>query len=590
MEFIYYAATPSIMYFLSSTVFGDGQLGIVHLYNKITLVDGTTPLMVGDRVSSSLCVEELTNTTSGKRITIVGLLSRSGQAVAHIETAFISHNLAVCINKMFQRGNQQRFTIQLATANDVAALEAKEWFVYCENVSARVSAGSHVEFCLDSMYRFKSEAIHYSISITGRAFTTARSGRLVHIANIDFESGVSAKDPVVEFLRRYEVPSTMSLADGDGYSLVSPRNQELLQFTIPDSNCEYAKVSADGNTIHVNPYITDIAGLPSTITYGMWTSALTRALVECYAANDEPERIRIYQTNFVGMVLPRYKLRTELFHIGMKGGCMLVKGVTSKVGGDPVLECTAKIEQPTTAYVFTGQGSQEVGMGMELYKQSTAVCDVWDRVDRHMVAKYGVSLLKIVQTNPKELTVHFGSNAGEELQRNYMSLTRRRSGDKGKVASLFPEITLDSSSYMYRSPTGLLNLTQFTQVALVTFALAAVADMRTNSLVQKGAAFAGHSLGEYAALAALNSVFTLEDILDIVFFRGMLMQAVVERDDQGRSQYSMAAVDPSRLSCGIDESVLTLAINAICERSKELLEVVKYNVRDSQYVVAGTLR
>ncbi|KAJ2873994.1 hypothetical protein GGH93_002794 [Coemansia aciculifera] len=218
---------------------------------------------------------------------------------------------------------------------------------------------------------------------------------------------------------------------------------------------------------------------------------------------------------------------------------------------------------------------------MELYKQSTAVCDVWDRVDRHMVAKYGVSLLKIVQTNPKKLTVHFGSNVGEELQRNYMSLIRRRSGDKGKVASLFPEITLDSSSYMYRSPTGLLNSTQFTQVALVTFALAAVADMRTNSLVQKGAAFAGHSLGEYAALAALNSVFTLEDILDIVFFHGMLMQAVVERDDQGRSQYGMAAVDPSRLGCGIDESVLTLAINAICERSKELLEVVNYNVRDS---------
>ncbi|KAJ2859979.1 fatty acid synthase alpha subunit Lsd1 [Coemansia aciculifera] len=589
MEFFYYAGTPSIMRILSSTVFGDGQLGIVHLYNKITLVDGTTPLMVGDRISSSLRVEELTNTASGKRITIVGLLSRGDQAVAHVETAFLARNLAICIDKAFQRASQQRFTIQLATANDVAALEATEWFVYCENVSARVSAGSHVEFCLDSMYRFKSKAMYSRISTTGRAFTTARSGRSVHIANIDFEWGVSAKDPVIGFLRRYEVPSGELLFNHNGYSLVSPSNQELMQVMVPDSNWEYAHVSADGNPIHTNPYVADIAGLPDPITQGLWTSASTRALVECYAANDEPERIRMYQTNFVGMVLPRDKLRTELFHIGMKGGRMLVKGVTSKVGGDPVLECAAEIEQPTTAYVFTGQDSQEVGMGMELYKQSAAARDVWDRADQHMIVKYGVSLLKIVRTNPKDLTVHFGSNTGEELQRNYMSLTRRCSGDKGKVALLFPEITLDSSSYTYRSPTGLLNSTQFTQVALVTFALAAVADMRTNSLVQKGAAFAGHSLGEYAALAALSSVFTLEDILDIVFFRGMLMQAVVECDGQGRSLYGMAAVDTSRLGRGVDENVLLLAINAICEHSKELLEVVNYNVRGSQYVVAGTL-
>ncbi|KAJ2070460.1 fatty acid synthase alpha subunit Lsd1, partial [Coemansia sp. S142-1] len=384
MEFFYYSATPALMRILSSTVFGDGQLGIVHLYNKVELVDGTTPLMVGDTVRSSLRIDGITNTASGKRFKVLGNLSRAGQVVAHIETAFISRNIPVCVEETFERTNGQRFTIQLATANDVTALMAKEWFLSSDEASVHLVPGSQVEFCLDSMYRFKSDDVYSSTLTTGRASILVPTERPVHIANVHFECGTSVKDQVIEYLRRHEVPSTTSLSDGDGYSLVSPSNQELLQVTVPDSNWGYAKVSADGNAIHTNPYIADVAGLPGTITHGLWTSASTRALVECYAANDEPERICMYRTNFVGMVLPKDQLRTELLHVGMKGGRMLVKGVTSKVGGGPVLECTAEIEQPATAYVFTGQGSQEVGMGMNLYKESVAARSIWNRADRHM--------------------------------------------------------------------------------------------------------------------------------------------------------------------------------------------------------------
>ncbi|PIA16009.1 hypothetical protein COEREDRAFT_43350, partial [Coemansia reversa NRRL 1564] len=161
--------------------------------------------------------------------------------------------------------------------------------------------------------------------------------------------------------------------------------------------------------------------------------------------------------------------------------------------------------------------------------------------------------------------------------------------DKYSLAPIIPEIKAQSTSYTFRSSTGLLNSTQFTQTSMMLVAMAFVADMQAEKLVQRDAAFAGHSMGEFCALAALGDIFSIESMLDITFYRGLIMQSAVPRDAQGRSEFGMAAVDPSRVGWAFTEDMLTLVVDKISAGSAGLLEIVNYNVRGYQYVAAGTL-
>lgn len=115
-------------------------------------------------------------------------------------------------------------------------------------------------------------------------------------------------------------------------------------------------------------------------------------------------------------------------------------------------------------------------------------------------------------------------------------------------------------------------------------------DMNAKGLVPRDSTFAGHSLGEYSALAALADVLPIESLVSVVFYRGLTMQVAVERDAQGRSNYSMCAVNPSRISKTFSESALRYVVGNIAEETGWLLEIVNYNIANMQYVCAGDLR
>jgi fatty acid synthase subunit alpha len=278
------------------------------------------------------------------------------------------------------------------------------------------------------------------------------------------------------------------------------------------------------------------------------------------------------------MVLPGEQLTVNIRHVGMRDGNIVVKLETVNVLGEKVLEGSAEVSQPTTAYVFTGQGSQEPGMGMDLYNTSPAARAVWDHADKHLWAVYGFSILEIVKDNPKDKTVHFGGIKGQAIRQRYMDMSYDTTDKDGNVKTLFADIDIRTPKYTFSHPNGLLFATQFAQIALVVTEKAAFEDMRAKGFVQTDCAFAGHSLGEYAALASIADVLAISALVDVVFYRGITMQRAVERDSENRSNYAMCAVNPSRISKSFSDAGLREVVDNISVLTGTLLEIANYNV------------
>ncbi|KAI9783022.1 MAG: beta subunit of fatty acid synthetase [Peltula sp. TS41687] len=569
------------------TIDGD-LLKLVHLSNGFRMLPGAEPLKRGDVVTTTAQVNAVINQDSGKMVEVCGTIIREGEPVMEVTSQFLYRGAYSDYENTFQRKTETPMQVHLATSKDVAVLRSKEWFCFDEPDIDLL--GQTLTFRLQTLVRFKNKSVFSNVQTVGQVLLELPTKEIVQAATVDYEAGVSHGNPVIDYLQRHG----SSIEQPINFENAIPLNGKTpLVLRAPSSNETYARVSGDYNPIHVSRVFSSYANLPGTITHGMYSSAAVRSLVEVWAAENNVGRVRSFHCSLVGMVLPNDDIQVKLEHVGMIAGRKIIKVEASrKETEEKVLLGEAEVEQPVSSYVFTGQGSQEQGMGMELYATSKVAKEVWDRADKHFMDNYGFSITNIVKNNPKELTIYFGGPRGKAIRQNYMSMTFETVATDGTVRSekIFKEVDEKTTSYTYKSPTGLLSATQFTQPALTLMEKASFEDMRAKGLVQSNSSFAGHSLGEYSALAALAEVMPIESLVSVVFYRGLTMQVAVERDESGRSNYSMCAVNPSRISKTFNEQALQFVIENVAEETKWLLEIVNYNVANMQYVCAGDLR
>lgn len=383
LDFAIRVAWTDLMQALTGALGGTDPLRLVHLDNHFFLKKGAEMLLhEGDVVVTRAKVVQITVEPGGKKIQVRATLDRQGEGecMTIVSTFFVIGQMdQTAVDATFWHKDGLLMRVQLKAQKDIELLRSKTWCQWDpECPQDLIVPGMILTFCIDTQtYGLKADGSANRRCVKGFITTITPAKEVQRVGTVFYECtdpSVGPKDPVSAYLDRHGTPIVRDrFFESGGYAIKVPSTM-----TAPNQSIAYAEASSDWNPIHTNVYFAQLAGHQSTIVHGMWSSAAARKLVEVYAADNCPSRVVGWKADFLEPVLPGQTLTANLQHVGMSDGRLLVSVSVVNASGQRVLKGIAEVEQPPTAYVFTGQGSQRPGMGMDLYQSSAVARAIWD--------------------------------------------------------------------------------------------------------------------------------------------------------------------------------------------------------------------
>ena len=373
----------------------DGDLlRLVHLSNKFQMISEAKPFRAGDIVGSSAAVTAVLIQDSGKLVEIACTITQAGVPVHEVTSQFLYRGSYSDFSETFQATTMPLTELPLHSAGQVDLITSKKWFRPKDAESHRTMlVGRKLIFKLKNFVSFQTKSTYASIRTIGKVFVEIPSSQeRVQVATVDYRirsspKGAISVNPVLAYLERHgttlkhQIPLETPVSMGGTEDMV---------FMAPESNEGYAHESKDFNPIHVSNVFASYAGLPGPITHGMHTNAIVRGLCETWGAEGKAGAMRSFDASFCGMVKAGDEIAVEMSHVAMiEGRKVITVKARNKITEETVLTAECEIEEARTAFVFTGQGSQELKMGMDLYATSKIAREVWDRADKHFDSNFG---------------------------------------------------------------------------------------------------------------------------------------------------------------------------------------------------------
>jgi fatty acid synthase subunit beta len=363
---------------------------LLHMHTAVRVREGQVPLQISDRVVMHIEKTSVRQRDSGVEAHFHMTFHRESELTLDLDYSFVVLDQQVPPSECFEKEQESQWNAVLQTDVDKQALLSKSWIR--PTCSLELPTGRNLQWNLRREVCYLAGGLTERITgeIVGQSTRENRPATILAHIKYAAPATASAKNPVFKYLERIGATCDSQVVQLPVEKLLLDQNGKPFRFKVPDNSIQYAEASGDYNPIHTTPSFARHAGYDQPIYHGNHTTALVLAAIRREVPAASNDGIRAYTTENRAVVYPGDVLATTVKHVAMDSGQAILKyEARNEDSGDTVLTGTVTLSRRSSAFYFTGQGSQHPGMGLDLAAESKVCRAVWEDADRYLEQNWG---------------------------------------------------------------------------------------------------------------------------------------------------------------------------------------------------------